>query len=124
MAQTHSGDFEQSDRSRGRCESEGLPPARPARSLSERAFCDPRRRVGINQGAAIALTRQRGRAAVSGILFDGAKLIRILIVIADVWIFRFVADLGREFRIPGMDVRNFWWQDGVIAIAPDWERPG
>ena len=33
-------------------------PRRSACLLSERAFCDPRRSVGINQGAAIALIRQ------------------------------------------------------------------
>src|SRR5580704_331822 len=64
MAQTYSGDFEQDDRSRGRYESEGLPSRRSACLLSERAFCDPRRRIGINQTAAITLTRQRNRAVI------------------------------------------------------------
>src|SRR4029077_4689238 len=64
MAQTYSGDFEQDDRSRRRYESKGLSSGRPACLLSERAFCDPRRRIGINQTATVALTRQGNRAVV------------------------------------------------------------
>src|SRR6266436_8115851 len=51
-------------------------------------------------------------------------LIEIVVRVAHVGVFRLVTDLRREFRVAGMNVRNVWRQQRLIAVVPDWKRKG
>src|SRR5206468_9917801 len=85
-----------------------------AKSLG-RFACDPISRKRVRAGAAqvIQTTRQVRLKRM---------LIEILVRIAHVRVFRLVPHLRRKFRVAGMNVRNIWRQNGVIAFPPDWKR--